>query len=211
MSIFCAVASTTLCQDTSTKCNVICFPEKQLESLFTLNSSVTFFSLLLEFESNASTQTAAPLHCSELIWQVHWQNHLSTIIKCNMPPSRRALQCYHWKMLQPDEGIMALGRMLWGLAKASGVNRLVLLCVVLNGRYIAQCWRFNSIMVTKVISYPEGSFLCGNFSYNCDTVYTATFWICVILTVYTQIHHKKGDAKISNILISTQEDKRSKG
>lgn len=28
------------------------------------------------------------------------------------------------KMLQPDEGIMALGRILWGLAKASGVNRL---------------------------------------------------------------------------------------
>ena len=43
------------------------------------------------------------------------------------------------KMLQPDEGIMALGRILWASAKASGVNRLVLLCVVLNGRYIAQC------------------------------------------------------------------------
>lgn len=43
------------------------------------------------------------------------------------------------KMLQPDEGIMALGRILWACAKASGVNRLVLLCVVLNGRYIAQC------------------------------------------------------------------------
>lgn len=43
------------------------------------------------------------------------------------------------KMLQPDEGMVALGRIIWGLAKASGVNRLVLLCVVLNGRYIAQC------------------------------------------------------------------------
>ena len=43
------------------------------------------------------------------------------------------------KMLQPDEGIIALGRILWAGAKASGVNRLVLLCVGLNGRYIAQC------------------------------------------------------------------------
>lgn len=34
------------------------------------------------------------------------------------------------KMLQPDEGIMALGRILWGPAKASGVNRLVLLAYV---------------------------------------------------------------------------------
>lgn len=34
------------------------------------------------------------------------------------------------KMLQPDEGIMALGSILWGPAKASGVNRLVLLAYV---------------------------------------------------------------------------------
>lgn len=43
------------------------------------------------------------------------------------------------KMLQPDEGILALGRILWGPAKAPGVNRLVLICVVLKGRYIVQC------------------------------------------------------------------------
>lgn len=29
------------------------------------------------------------------------------------------------KMLQPDEGIIALGRILWASAKASGVNMLV--------------------------------------------------------------------------------------
>lgn len=43
-----------------------------------------------------------------------------------------------FKTLLPDEGIIALGRITWGLAKASGVNRLVLLCVVLYGGYIAQ-------------------------------------------------------------------------
>lgn len=60
------------------------------------------------------------------------------------------------KMLQPDEGIAALERILWGLAKASGVNRLVLLCVVLKGRYIAQCWCFISIMMTKSSHTPRG-------------------------------------------------------
>lgn len=33
----CAVASTILCQNTSTKCTVICFHEKQLESLLTFS------------------------------------------------------------------------------------------------------------------------------------------------------------------------------
>lgn len=56
-----------------------------------------------------------------------------------MPPPEESSAMLLLKMLQPDEGIVALGRILWGLAKASGVNRLVLFCVVLNGRYIAQC------------------------------------------------------------------------
>lgn len=43
-----------------------------------------------------------------------------------------------FKMLQPDERIIALGRISWGEAKTSGVNRLVLSRVVLNGRFIAQ-------------------------------------------------------------------------
>lgn len=53
-------------------------------------------------------------------------------------PLRRAVQVLLLKMLQPDEGTAALRRILWGAAKASGVNRLVLLCAVLEGRYIAQ-------------------------------------------------------------------------
>lgn len=75
------------------------------------------------------------------------------------------------KMLQPDEGIMALGRILWGLAKASGVNRLVLLCVVLNGRYIAQWWCFISITMTKVISYPKGVFCVATQCLHRNTVF----------------------------------------
>lgn len=34
------------------------------------------------------------------------------------------------EMLQPDEGIGALGRMRWTPSKASGVNGLLLFCVV---------------------------------------------------------------------------------
>lgn len=66
------------------------------------------------------------------------------------------------KMLQPDEGIVAWGRIFWGLAKASGVNRLALLCVVLKEWYIAQC--FISIMMTKSSSSEE-IFLCGNIKF----------------------------------------------
>lgn len=78
------------------------------------------------------------------------------------------------KMLQPDEGIMALGRILWGLAKASGVNRA---CALMCGPQ----WEIYCSMLMLYLHHddkshlkPEGSFLCGNFSCNCSTVYMAT-------------------------------------
>ena len=85
----CAEVTTTLCQNTSIKCKLMCFPEKQPESLFIFTH---FFSALY-----ASNSVQHPLHWSEPIWQVHWQNRLNTIIKCDMSPLRRALQCYYWK------------------------------------------------------------------------------------------------------------------
>lgn len=92
-----------------------------------------------------------------------------------MPPQRRSSAKLLLKMLQPDEGIVALGKILWGPAKTSGVNRLVLICVVLDGRYIAQRWRFISIAMTKKSSRIQSEvFLCGNFTWSCYTVYMVT-------------------------------------
>lgn len=109
------------------------------------------------------------------------------------------------KMLQPDEGIMALGKILWGLAKASGVNRLVLLCVVLNGRYIAQCWYFISIMVTKVPSYPKGVFCVATLTttivlFTWQHLVSVSLWGCYMQNS-GKIKKKHFNTKIANMLI----------
>lgn len=68
-----------------------------------------------------------------------------------MPPLGKALQSYYWKCCSQMKASWLWGRIFWGLAKASGVNGLALLCVVLKEWYIAQCWCFISIMTTKII------------------------------------------------------------
>lgn len=81
-----------------------------------------------------------------------------------MSPLGRALQCYYWKCCSQMKASWLWGRIFWGLAKASGVNRLALLCVVLKEWYIAQCWCFISIMMTKSSSSKE-IFLLGNIRF----------------------------------------------
>lgn len=78
-----------------------------------------------------------------------------------MPPPGRVLQCYYWKCCSQMKASWLWGRIFWGPAKASGVNGLALLCVVLTEWYIAQCWCFISITMTKQ-STSKRIFLCGN-------------------------------------------------
>lgn len=96
------------------------------------------------------TCSASSLFWTPLLWK--WVDLASALTESFKKPSLNPT-CLPWvgavqrlllKMLQPDEGILAPGRMLWAPAKASGVNRVVLLCVVLSVRYIAQCWCFIS-------------------------------------------------------------------
>lgn len=72
-----------LCPNIFIKCKVICSPADE-ESLFFIHLFIYFWKV----REMPPIDRCAPLHWSELTWQVQWQSHLNAIIKRNMPPLR---------------------------------------------------------------------------------------------------------------------------